>query len=338
MSSIPSRETSARPTGYRGPNLSPAGLHLIPRKLTDRTYALVANIPPKDNNGLIVGDRAALVVDAGVTADVSRQIQRIAGELTNLPLRYLVNTTYHGDHTFGNAAFPDDTVIVSSRLNRQNMTDLEREKQIRTGNMYGDTALEGVHDWRLPDVTFDYSAEIDLGGRTVKLFRFGPGNGPGDTIVYLSDARTAWTGNYLCHAGIAPMLLQGGPQPYVESLKHMRDELPELRTIVPGHGPIGNGAEALEWLIDYLESLTADVTGLRARGRDEDQTLDECPSPFADGLDNRVIEALADYEVPREAARQHLLELMHHLHRLNVLVTYRGLVNDEASSAQSRVG
>lgn len=323
MASTPSRETAARPAGYRGPNLSPAGLRLVPRKLADQVFALLANIPPKDNNGLIVGDHAALVVDAGVTGEVSRQIQQRVAELTGTPVRYLVNTTYHGDHTFGNEAFPADVVIVSSHLNRQNMSDLEYEKTVRAGNMYGDTALETVRHWRLPDITFDYVAAIDLGGRWVRLFRFGPGNGPGDTIVYVPDARVAWTGNYLCHAGIAPMLLQGGPEPYVESLRHMRDELPDLETIVPGHGPVGNGPEAIEWLIGYLEKLTDDVAALRARGRTEEQSVEECPSPFAGGLDERVVQALSDYDLPVEKAREHLLELMKHLHRLNVMVTYQ---------------
>jgi cyclase len=65
----------------------------------------VANIPPKDNNGLIVGERAALVIDAGIVPDISAQIQRLVAQQTDRPLRYLVNTTYHGDHTFGNASF-----------------------------------------------------------------------------------------------------------------------------------------------------------------------------------------------------------------------------------------
>lgn len=322
MPSTPSRETSARPAGYHGPNLSPAGLRLIPRELAGGVHALLASIPPKDNNGLIAGDHSALVVDAGITADVSRQIQQRAAELAPAPLRYLVNTTYHGDHTFGNEAFPGDVVIISSQLNRDNMTDLDYEKQVRSGNMYGDPALETVRHWRLPDITFDYVAAIDLGGRWVRLFRFGPGNGPGDTIVYVPDSRIAWTGNYLCHAGIAPMLLQGGPEPYAASLRHMRDELPDLETIVPGHGPMGNGPEAIDWLIGYLDALTDDVAVLRARGRTADQILDECPSPFADGLDKRVIEALSTYDLPLDQTQPRLLELMYHLHRLNIMVTY----------------
>jgi hypothetical protein len=51
--------------------------------------------------------------------------------------------------------------------------------------------------------------------------------------------------------------------------------------------------------------------------------VDECPSPFANGLDDRVIKALASYNVPQEEARNGLENLMVHLHRLNVMVTYR---------------
>lgn len=241
-STLLAKELAERPEGYQGPNLSPRGLRLIPTQLATGTYALVANIPPKDNNGLVVGERAALVIDAGIVPDISAQIQQLAAQQTDRPLRYLVNTTYHGDHSFGNASFPAEVTVISSRINRDNMTDLAYEKARRAGNMYEDAALlDAVTDWRKPDVAFDSAAEIDLRGRVVQLLYFGPGNGPGDTIVYLPDAQVAWTGNYLSHAGIAPMLLQGGPTPYLASLRRMRAALPQVRTIVPGHGPVGDG-------------------------------------------------------------------------------------------------
>ena len=71
---IPEREIAERPSGYEGPNLSPVGLELIPRRLSDGVYALLANVPPKDNNGVIFGREAALVVDAGITPEISRRI------------------------------------------------------------------------------------------------------------------------------------------------------------------------------------------------------------------------------------------------------------------------
>ena len=107
-----------------------------------------------------------------------------------------------------------------------------------------------------------------------------PCNGPGDTIVYVPDAYAACTGNYLCHAGTAHMLLQGGPEPYLGSLRRMRDALPELQIIVPGHGPMGSGPEAISWLIDYLENLRDDVARLHSAGHSLEETVQLCPSPF----------------------------------------------------------
>ncbi|NUW41275.1 MBL fold metallo-hydrolase [Nonomuraea rhodomycinica] len=322
---IPEREIAERPGGYSGPNLSPAGLRLTPHALADGVHALMASLPPKDNNGLVAGRDAALVVDAGITPDVSRQIQDLAAELTDRPLRYLVNTTYHGDHTFGNLAFPAETVIVSSRANRDNMTDLGYEKQVRGGNMYGDDALlDAVTEWRLPDLVFDSRAEIDLGGRTVVLWHFGPGNGPGDTVVHVPDAEVAWTGNLLAHAGIAHMLLQGGPRPYAATLRAMKEALPGLRTIVPGHGPMGPAHPAIDALLAYLERLDEDVSAAVAAGRTLEETMAACADPWAgDRLDPALEAALAGYGLPTEAVTGGMLALCRDLHRLNVLATYR---------------
>jgi cyclase len=322
---IPEREIAERPEGYGGPNLSPVGLRLVPHTFADGVHALMANIPPKDNNGLIAGRDAALVVDAGVTSDVSRQIQGLAAELTGRPVRYLVNTTYHGDHTFGNAAFPAEVVVVSSRRNKREMSDLAFEKQVRSGNLYGDAALlDQVTRWRAPDVVFEGYAEIDLGGRVVELHHFGPGNGPGDTVVYVPDTRTAWTGNFLCHAGTAHMLLQGGPEPYLGSLKRMREALPELETIVPGHGPMGDGHAAIDALSGYLEVLHDEVAAAVAAGRTLEETFAACSNPWdSDKLDPSLAAALTAYRVPPELAQAGMLALCRDLHRLNILATYR---------------
>ncbi len=320
----PDREIAERPDGYQGPNLSPAGLDLGATPLGDGTYALMANIPPKDNNGLVVGRDAALVIDAGITPDISRRIQALAAELTDRPIRYLANTTYHGDHTFGNAAFPADVVVISSLLNKANMTDLAYEKQVRAGNMYGDEGLlDAVSRWRTPDVTFSSSAEIDLGGRVVRLHHFGPGNGPGDTVVYAPEAGAAWTGNFLCHAGVAHMLLQGGPEPYVASLRRMREAIPEPLTIVPGHGPMGDGHAAIDALIGYLERLHDEIEASVAAGRSLTETEAACTDPWAGDLDPSLATALASYNVPSDRARGAMLALCRDLHRLNVLATYR---------------
>ena len=70
---------------------------------------------------------------------------------------------------------------------------------------------------------------LDLGDRKVRLWHFGPGNPPGDTIVYVPEVKAAWTGNFLSNELIGnTMLLEGGPHEYFDTLARCKDRL-EIR-------------------------------------------------------------------------------------------------------------
>jgi cyclase len=302
------REMDERPPGFIPPNLSPVGLQLQPRELATGVWALMADQPPKDNNGLIVGEHSALVVDAGVTPAIGRHIQDVAAELTDVPVRYLANTTYHGDHTFGNSAFGPDVTVITSRLNRAAMDNLDRERRIRAESMDGrPELLDDVTGWRLPDVVFDRFTEIDLGGRTVQLWHFGPGNGPGDTIVHVPDARVAWTGNFLGPVGFPGMLLIGDPIGYLRSVQAMRATL-DVGTLVPGHGFLGPAEPGTSGFVAYLEHLAESVTSAVLAGAPVEELYATIPA--------RGIE-------PPPGAPTQFLDLMRSLHQLNILLTYR---------------
>lgn len=251
-------EMFERPRPYAGPNLDPTQVTFRPRAFVPGVYALVASPTPLDNSGLIVGEKAALVIDAGMNGATARKIQETVRNLTDVPLRYLVNTNYHGDHFFGNYAFPDAVEIIAHCLTADSMADLEYEKRVRSRNLYGhESAIADVTSWRKPDRVFDDKLEIDLGGRVVQLWHFGPGNTPGDTIVYAPEQKIAWTGNFVGNERLLPMLLEVGPLAYIEPLARCKATL-EIRTIVPGHGPLGKSV-ALDRTIQYLWALLQDV-------------------------------------------------------------------------------
>ncbi|KAB8189131.1 MBL fold metallo-hydrolase [Nonomuraea phyllanthi] len=305
-------EMTERQKGFFAPNLSPVGLELIPTELAKGVYGLMANRLPKDNNGLIIGSKAALVVDAGITPGVGKYLQEVVKKITDKPVRYLANTTFHGDHTFGNVAFPDDVAIVSSRLNKASMTDLEKEKELRGESMYGDPGMEEVVTWREPDIVFDRFCEIDLGGRVVHLWHFGTGNGSGDTLVHVPDARVVWAGNFLRHAGMPPMLLAGDPIGYSRSIRAMKATL-ELDRFVPGHGPLSDAEPSVSWMLSYLENMAASVDRYRSEGMDLDTMMD-------------TIELKDPLTLPSEIpGADRFPALMDSLHRLNVLLAYRYL-------------
>src|SRR5256712_4638985 len=137
-------------------------------------------------------------------------IQTAVRQVTSKPILYVVNTNYHGDHTFGNYAFPPETLIVAQQKTAESMRDFEREKRFLLPTVDNDPTVFGDVRLRLPDVVLDEYLELDLGGRVVELYHFGHGNTPGDTVVFVPEARVAWTGNLIAGEGFIPFLIEGG--------------------------------------------------------------------------------------------------------------------------------
>jgi cyclase len=181
------------------------------------------------------------------------------------------------------------------------------------GNLREDgESIADVATWRRPDLVFDRYCAIDLGNKLVELWHLGPGNAPGDTLVYVPDVKVAWTGNFLMSAGIPPMLLEGGPGPYIDTLKAVKAML-SIESIVPGHGPMGEGKAALENLIAYLQQVQDSVGAAVAASRSLEETLATVSVPSLLHMPENV---------PPNPEFAHLIP---QLHRLNVLATYRAI-------------
>lgn len=295
-------DLSQRPAAFIPPPLHPEGARLETVRLADGVYALVSNKTGVDNSGFVVGERGVLVVDAHINAEMARQIQDAVQAVTDKPILYLINTNYHGDHTFGNYAFPAETRIVAHRATAQRMRDFEAEKEFLLATVDGDRSVYADARLRLPDLVFDDSLSLDLGGRTVELHHFGPGNTPGDAVVYVPEAQVAWTGNLVLGVGL-PFLLEGGAARYLRTIERFADEL-EVRTIVPGHGPLASG-EVLAAYRRYLAGLDARVTELGRSGGSLADALAAFPLPdgyLPEGIDDPTrafLEGLHQFNVWR---------------------------------------
>ena len=236
VSPVPAQDEFQAPEGYIPPPLHPAGVTFKTVKLSDGVYALLSSRPPVDNSGFIVGKKGVLVIDAHINAEMAGKIQEAVRKVTDKPILYLVNTTYHGDHTFGNYAFPKETKIISSAINAERMRDFEAEKKFMMVTVNNDASVFGGVKLRLPDITFERSMKIDLGGRKVEIHHFGHGNGPGDTVVYVPEAKAAWTGNFIIGRGIIPFLIEGKAGEYMKSLAKFKKTL-DVERIIGGHTP-----------------------------------------------------------------------------------------------------
>ena len=308
------------PAGWLPPPLDPTGVQLQTKELAPGVYALLSTRPPVDNSGFIVGEKGVLVIDAHINGAMARQIQAAVRAVTDKPILYLVNTNYHGDHTFGNYAFPAETTIVAQRETAAAMRHFDREKALLLPTVNGNAAIfDGVR-LRLPDVTFEKSLRLDLGGRVVELHHFGHGNTPGDTVVYVPEAKAAWTGNLILGAGSIPWAIEGQTQAYLETIARLAARL-DIETIVGGHILITPG-ETLGVYLDYLSAHIKSVQRALGAGKTLEQTLASLP------LDEIF---LPPKDSPLAVARP----LMQGFHLWNVKRTYQELKARERADQQA---
>ena len=106
------------PKGFTPFFLDPTGADLEIKEISKGVYALLSSIPNVDNTGFVVGENGVLVIDSHINIAMAKLIQKRIREVTDKPLLYLVNSNYHGDHTFGNCAFGIEVQIVQHKIRR----------------------------------------------------------------------------------------------------------------------------------------------------------------------------------------------------------------------------
>jgi len=259
--------------------LDPTGCELSVEELGPGVYALMSSLYNVDNAGFVVGEEAVLVIDAHISVPMGEQILARVREVTDKPIRYLVNGNYHGDHTFGNAAFPADTLVIQQRETALRTPYIEEEKAFLLPCVGGDPATFAGVAYRAPNIVFDDRLTIELGGQTVELYWFGPANTPGDTITYVPATRTAWTGNMT--VGAFGLALESDAPTYLATLARFAQTLaPE--TLVSGHAPLAEASVIGRYMM-YFGDLTHAVKKAIADGLslEEAEARITLPAAFA---------------------------------------------------------
>lgn len=222
------------------------------------------------NAGLICGDGASLLVDTLFDLRLTGEmLDAMAGRTATHPIGSLVNTHANGDHCYGNREAADrfdGLEVIASKATAQEMSDVPPEMLAALNHapgeigelfrsFFGEFHFDGI-ELRLPDRTFDDRFEIDVGGRTVELIEVGPAHTAGDTIVYVPDASTVFTGDILFVGG-APIVWAGPLSNWIAACDLMLSM--GVETVVPGHGPITDTSGILA-VRDYLGVVDAEAT------------------------------------------------------------------------------
>jgi glyoxylase-like metal-dependent hydrolase (beta-lactamase superfamily II) len=159
----------------------------------------------------------------------------IAG-LTKLPVRWVVNTHWHWDHTFGNAVFAD-AALWGHRRCRGYLIEHGEEAKARVIEWAGEehrAAIEAVVV-RPPDYIVDPDGRIDIGGRSVRLEWLGLGHTDADLVVSIPDAGILFAGDLL-EQGAPPYYGDGYPFAWQDTVNELRSRVSSVT--VPGHGDV----------------------------------------------------------------------------------------------------
>ena len=223
------------------------------------------------NAGLIVGPESCIVIDALFAPSMTQAFQAEIKRVTDKPVRLLVNSHHHIDHTLGNALFPEAQIVshVNARAEqeRNGLVPLERLKSI-VPDLVAET--EGV-DMRLPDITFEGMLTLNLGDREVRLQHLGRGHTIGDIIVMLPDEGIMYGGDLAFHR-VTPLAFEGHIGDWLAVCYRIADRSP--KTIVPGHGPVGDMAEFRK-MSGYLSTIRSQAKASFDDGKSEEQALSE---------------------------------------------------------------
>ena len=207
--------------GQGGPP-TPSKLDIV--KVKDDLY-VIHNVFVPGNTTALITNEGVVLVDDKFEVDHAN-ILAMLKTVTNQPVKYVINTHHHGDHSGGNAKMQAMNVqVVANERARQYMVD---------GKQPG-----------LPQMTFDNHAYVHLGGKAVELFYFGRAHTAGDTFVLFPAQRTLATGDAFTFGAATPQLIdyQGGGSAK-DWTKTLDGALAlDFDTVVPGHGDVTTKAE-----------------------------------------------------------------------------------------------
>ena len=217
------------------------------------------------NAVFLVADEGVLVVDTRQHPRAGHELLDHIRKITIRPIRWVINSHFHGDHTFGNAAFQGEGVSFAAHVETARIMQLVHPKEMARRGSYFKSHDYDPNDVKLvlPDVTFDKSMTIRLGGREVRLLYLGPGQQDGDTFVFFPHARALFTPGSFAKHSMPNMAFTTSVENWIKLLDQVAAI--DADVILPGHGGIATRADVDE-LSAMLSDEYATVKAAVARG------------------------------------------------------------------------
>ena len=209
------------------------------------------------NSGIIVGDTSVLVIDSLRMPSFARSLIEDVRKVTDKPVKYVIDTHSHWDHSWGNQEFPGAAIIGHENCYAE-MVDVEwndewKSKILNSGDPWSDEA--NIVTITPPDITFQDNMKFHFGGRELVLRYFGKAHTSGDTFIHLPKERIVFTGDVAQDGGV-PYLGDSYPGEWPDTDDRMADLA--VDRFVSGHGPVGD-ISALKTARDFIHSLVGEM-------------------------------------------------------------------------------
>lgn len=208
------------------------------------------------NIGVRVTSEGVILIDDKFPQDFE-EIQSLVASVSNQPVKYVINTHHHGDHSGSNAAFLQVAEVIAHKNARLNM-------------------IRGDQPGR-PPIVYTQETSVFLGDAEVRAYYFGTGHTDGDSVVYFPDLNTVHGGDLL--HGTAPFMDYtngGSSRGWVTTLNGMLTL--DFDTAIPGHGAVMDRRDVLNFR-NQMEDIRAHMAALIRSGTTRDQAVQAIQTP-----------------------------------------------------------
>lgn len=233
-----------------------ANVEIQTLKVTDNIYMLIG---AGGNIGVSNGDDGMLMIDDQFEPLADKIKASLAAINPEAPT-FLLNTHYHGDHTGGNVAFGEDSIIMA-------------HKNVRVRLINGDTQ-GNFPESALPVITYTDAASIHFNGEEIALIHTGASHTDGDTMVHFTESNVLHMGDNFFRDRFPYVDLGAGGsvKGLIKTINLVLEMVDEDTKIIPGHGDLATKAD-LARKLEMLESTSATVKTGIAAGKSEEEIV-----------------------------------------------------------------
>jgi cyclase len=219
------------------------------------------------NIGASIGDDGIVIVDDQY-APLADKIQAALKGITDKPVRFIINTHYHPDHTGGNAYFQKQAPVIAQDNVRKR---LESGGGGGNGGSIHIDTKPAPHE-ALPIITFDHDVTVHLNGEDIRALYFPAGHTDGDSIIFFPHSNVVHMGDDFVTYGFPFIDVESGGSinGMIDAVAQVIAQLPPDVKVIPGHGPVSSLDDVRAYETMLKETRDAVQNALK-----EGKTLDQ---------------------------------------------------------------